>query len=124
MQEQLLDLVQQYYATLVLQDDTATLASDDTNDEDGPLTLYVRYTKIILKALSTSCFCSPKELLFEFVQNHYHMRSLAPISCHALITSLQENHVNNKVHITFSSIQMCIKYCFAGTADLGACVVR
>lgn len=45
VQEQLLDLVQQYYTTLILQDDNATSVVDKVNDEDDQLTLYVSSTQ-------------------------------------------------------------------------------
>ena len=41
MQEQLLDLVEEFYATLLLQDNKAILAVDEAGDNDDSLTLYV-----------------------------------------------------------------------------------
>lgn len=105
---QLLKLVEQFYATLLLQDDKVTSnhmhraekTRDDSEESEGPLSLQVvcpnSYTHFKLYNYS-HCI---QESLFEFLNQHYTVKVLAPISCHSFISSLEEYSSNCRVSFT------------------------
>ena len=101
--------MEQYYATVLLQDDKAL-----TNDDDYLLSLPVciirpRESKTIYSWLIL------QKSLFEFMCQYYLVRNLAPISCHAFISSLTEFYHQDKVSMK-TSLQFT-KLLFLGVVD-------
>ncbi len=95
---QLLELVEQLYATLLLQDDQIVESSDDDDDDDDdPLSFYVCYAFMPTKYIIFTSNSTLQESLFEFMFQHYAVKTLAPICCHAFISSLEEYYSNHKV---------------------------
>lgn len=128
-QEQLLDLVEEFYAHILLQDDEAIVTTDDGEDLPTLCVRHDHYTNTISKLKVFQCF---KESLFEFVRGHYLMKLLTAGSCHAFISSLEEFYKNSKVRINYllpssqctHTMQELLMLAHVLCGDLDGCSIR